>query len=195
MVKTTLPTTASLLMLATTAFGACNSYTTCADNIVHWYDPTNGEVCDPLNCGGGRAPVKYDVPCCAAYRGTEPCIITTSTLSCWSPSTAPTPSAIASTSATETTSSTAIATADTSVPSSTGTSSTGMAAETSSGTKSGSTAAPSTTQPPTQPSNSATSKTSSASASTPLVSTNIAVSRVGPLMAVAGAAIGAVILI
>ncbi|KXG52048.1 uncharacterized protein PGRI_083320 [Penicillium griseofulvum] len=180
MVKTTLSTTASLLMLATTAFGACNSYTTCADNIVHWYDPTNGEVCDPLNCGGGRAPVKYDVPCCAAYRGTEPCIITTSTLSCWSPSTAPTPSAIASASADETTSSTATPTADTSVSSSTGASSTGAAAETSSHTKSGTTAAPSTTEPPTQLSNSATSETGSTSTSTPPVSTNIAVGRKNP---------------
>src|SRR4051794_4892282 len=97
----TLSTAASLLMLATTVLGACEtiSYTTCADSIVHWYDPNNGEVCDPLDCGGGRAPVKYDVPCCAAYRGTEPCVSTTSTLSCWKPSSALASATIASSSA------------------------------------------------------------------------------------------------
>ncbi|KAJ6127886.1 hypothetical protein N7471_009103 [Penicillium samsonianum] len=198
MVKTTLPTAASLLMLATTVFGACESisYTTCADRIVHYYDPTNGVVCDPLDCGGGRAPVKYDVPCCAAYRGTEPCVSTTSTLSCWSPSTAAASSTIASASSAETTSGSASATATayTSVPSST---STGAAAETSSHSTSGSTTAPSTTEAPTQSTNSATSKTGSASSSGSAqpVSTNIAAGYAGPLMAVAGAAIGAVILI
>ncbi|KAJ5153698.1 uncharacterized protein N7500_009137 [Penicillium coprophilum] len=201
MVKSIIPAAASLLMLATTAFGACNSYTACADKTIHWYDPTNGEVCDPLHCGGDRAgPLKRDIPCCPAYTGTEPCIITTSTLSCWSPSTAA-PSTAASASAAENTSATTTtksnATVDTGASSSTGTSSTGVAAETSSHTILGSTTAPSTTEPPTQSADSKTSETGSdnSSSSTPPVSTNIAASRVGPLMAVAGAAIGAVILV
>ncbi|KMP01308.1 hypothetical protein CIHG_01597 [Coccidioides immitis H538.4] len=36
-----------------------------------WYLPDTGEVCEILDCGGGRAPVKYTVPGCAAYTGTE----------------------------------------------------------------------------------------------------------------------------
>ncbi|KAJ5193452.1 hypothetical protein N7449_009594 [Penicillium cf. viridicatum] len=198
MVNTTLPTAASLLMLATTVFAACESisYTTCADTIVHWYDPTNGQVCDPIDCGGGRAPVKYDEPCCAAYRGTEPCVSTTSTLSCWSPSTVAASSTIASASSAETTSAsttiTATATTDTSVLSSTG-----VAAETSSHSISGTTTAPSTTEAPTQSTNSETSEsgTSNSSSSAQPVSTNIARTHAGPLMAVAGAVVGAVILI
>jgi hypothetical protein len=62
------------LMLAESVSAACEggyTYGYCEDRIVHWYDPDSGEICDPLNCGGGRAPVKYDVPGCAAYTGTE----------------------------------------------------------------------------------------------------------------------------
>ncbi|KAJ5966800.1 hypothetical protein N7501_003048 [Penicillium viridicatum] len=195
MVNTTLPTAASLLMLATTVFAACESisYTTCADTIVHWYDPTNGQVCDPIDCGGGRAPVKYDEPCCAAYRGTEPCVSTTSTLSCWSPSTVAASSTIASASSAETTSAstTATATANTSVPSSTK-----AAAETSSHSISGTATAPSTTEAPTQSTSSETETGSAnSSSSAQPVSTNIAGTHGGPLMAVAGAVVGAVILI
>ena len=36
-----------------------------------WYVPGTGEVCEFLDCGGGRAPPKYDVPGCAAYTGTD----------------------------------------------------------------------------------------------------------------------------
>ncbi|OQD69400.1 hypothetical protein PENPOL_c002G09446 [Penicillium polonicum] len=193
MVNTTLPTAASLLMLATTVFAACESisYTTCADTIVHWYDPTNGQVCDPIDCGGGRAPVKYDEPCCAAYRGTEPCVSTTSTLSCWSPSTVAASSTIASASSAETTSASATATANTSVLSSTK-----AAAETSSHSISGTTSAPSTTEAPTQSTSSETETGSAnSSSSAQPVSTNIAGTHGGPLMAVAGAVVGAVILI
>lgn len=60
------------------------SYTTCDDNIVHWYNPGTGEVCDPLNCGGGRAgPFVTDKPGCPHYSGTEIYSSTTSILSCW----------------------------------------------------------------------------------------------------------------
>ncbi|KAL2027791.1 hypothetical protein VTO58DRAFT_110479 [Aureobasidium pullulans] len=36
-----------------------------------WIVPGTGELCDPLDCGGGRAPPKTTVPGCAAYVGTE----------------------------------------------------------------------------------------------------------------------------
>ncbi|KAI5466490.1 hypothetical protein BGZ63DRAFT_376331 [Mariannaea sp. PMI_226] len=61
-----------------------HSFTSCADGIVHWFDPDTGQVCDPIDCGGGRAPPKTNVPGCAGYTGTE--VPTTSYLSCWKPS-------------------------------------------------------------------------------------------------------------
>jgi hypothetical protein len=36
-----------------------------------WYVPGTGELCEMLDCGGGRAPPKTTVPGCAAYSGTE----------------------------------------------------------------------------------------------------------------------------
>jgi hypothetical protein len=36
-----------------------------------WYVPGTGEVCEILDCGGGRAPPKTTVPGCAAYSGTS----------------------------------------------------------------------------------------------------------------------------
>ncbi|KAK1990093.1 hypothetical protein LX36DRAFT_593357 [Colletotrichum falcatum] len=38
---------------------------------VVWYVPGTGEICAPLDCGGGRAPPKTDVPGCAGYTGTD----------------------------------------------------------------------------------------------------------------------------
>ncbi|KAL2810484.1 hypothetical protein BJX63DRAFT_316839 [Aspergillus granulosus] len=35
-----------------------------------WYVPGTGEICDIPDCGGGRAPPKYDNPACPAYTGT-----------------------------------------------------------------------------------------------------------------------------
>jgi hypothetical protein len=35
-----------------------------------WIVPNTGELCEFLDCGGGRAPPKLDVPGCAAYTGT-----------------------------------------------------------------------------------------------------------------------------
>jgi hypothetical protein len=37
---------------------------------IAWYVPGTGEVCEILDCGGGRAPAKTTVPGCAAYSGT-----------------------------------------------------------------------------------------------------------------------------
>ncbi|KAH6610648.1 cell wall protein [Trichoderma cornu-damae] len=36
-----------------------------------WYVPGTGELCDILDCGGGRAPPKTNVPGCPLYSGTE----------------------------------------------------------------------------------------------------------------------------
>ncbi|KAK7931601.1 hypothetical protein PG985_002313 [Apiospora marii] len=35
-----------------------------------WYVPGTGEVCELLDCGGGRAPPKTNVPGCGNYKGT-----------------------------------------------------------------------------------------------------------------------------
>ncbi|KAF4442612.1 hypothetical protein FACUT_1924 [Fusarium acutatum] len=88
MVKSTLLAAIPMLMLAEQALGfgcSTHSFTTCEDKIVHWFDPDDGMICDPIDCGGGRAPPKTGVPGCAGYTGTE--TIGTSYLSCWKPST------------------------------------------------------------------------------------------------------------
>jgi hypothetical protein len=36
-----------------------------------WYVPDTGEICELLECGGGRAPPKTTLPGCPAYEGTE----------------------------------------------------------------------------------------------------------------------------
>ncbi|SPO04830.1 uncharacterized protein DNG_07515 [Cephalotrichum gorgonifer] len=36
-----------------------------------WYVPETGEICEILDCGGGRAPPKTNVPGCGNYKGTE----------------------------------------------------------------------------------------------------------------------------
>ncbi|KAK4200989.1 hypothetical protein QBC40DRAFT_278948 [Triangularia verruculosa] len=62
----------ALLAGKTLAVGcAQHTFGVCQDNIVHWYDPDDGQICDPHDCGGGRAPPKKDVPGCAFYTGTE----------------------------------------------------------------------------------------------------------------------------
>ncbi|GFG17777.1 protein RTM1 [Aspergillus lentulus] len=60
-----------------------HSLTTCDDGIVYWFAPNTGEICDPLDCGGGRAPPKTNVLGCAGYTGTY--VPTASYLSCWTP--------------------------------------------------------------------------------------------------------------
>lgn len=83
MIRPTPSSIIPLLVLAKLAAGiGCNthSYTTCDDGIVHWFDPEDGQICDPLDCGGGRAPPKKN-PGCAGYTGTE--VRTISYLSCW----------------------------------------------------------------------------------------------------------------
>lgn len=98
------PTLASVVplllpLLAGTAHAVCgiHSYTACEDNIVHWFDPLTGEVCDPIDCGGGRAPPKTG-PGCPGYTGTV--VRSVSYLSCWTPSSAtPAPTTLATSTA------------------------------------------------------------------------------------------------
>ena len=54
--------------LAKTDLGGCTSTTVGAS--IEYYVPGTGEICSILDCGGGRAPPKTDVPGCAAYSGT-----------------------------------------------------------------------------------------------------------------------------
>ncbi|CAJ0549726.1 Ff.00g033390.m01.CDS01 [Fusarium sp. VM40] len=87
MYKPSLFSAIPVLMLTEKVLGfgcSTHSYTTCEDKIVHWFDPDDGMICDPLDCGGGRAPPKHG-PGCAGYTGTE--TRGTSYLSCWKPST------------------------------------------------------------------------------------------------------------
>ncbi|KAK7189885.1 hypothetical protein DPSP01_008406 [Paraphaeosphaeria sporulosa] len=72
--KTTLFTVAAFAAtaLAKTNLEGCTSSQTVAfggASMIYW-DPTNGEICSFLDCGGGRAPPKTTVPGCAQYEGT-----------------------------------------------------------------------------------------------------------------------------
>jgi hypothetical protein len=59
---------APLAVLAKTDLAGCTS--TAVGASLTWYVPGTGELCDLLDCGGGRAPPKTTVPGCAAYSGT-----------------------------------------------------------------------------------------------------------------------------
>ncbi len=48
-----------------------------------WYVPDTGEICDFVDCGGGRAPPKTTQPGCPLYTGTA--TVTPSYLSGWGP--------------------------------------------------------------------------------------------------------------
>ncbi|KAH6842657.1 hypothetical protein B0I37DRAFT_436374 [Chaetomium sp. MPI-CAGE-AT-0009] len=73
---TTLFTAALPLLLlagpaaARTDYEGCVSTKLPAAQSTIWYVPGTGELCEPLDCGGGRAPPKT-VPGCPAYKGTE----------------------------------------------------------------------------------------------------------------------------
>ncbi|KAK4199284.1 hypothetical protein QBC40DRAFT_84842 [Triangularia verruculosa] len=68
----------TLGVAAKTDIGGCVStevpYMT-RDTLVYrsllWYLPDTGEICEILDCGGGRAPPKTNVPGCGNYAGTE----------------------------------------------------------------------------------------------------------------------------
>lgn len=61
------------LVTAKVGFEGCTSTTTTwtySHDIVLYYLPDTGEVCDNPDCGGGRAPPKTDKPWCGNYKGT-----------------------------------------------------------------------------------------------------------------------------
>jgi hypothetical protein len=62
---------------------ATHTYSSCADGIIHWFDPGTGQICDPLDCGGGAGAPRTDVPGCPFYKGTELPVTTISYLSCF----------------------------------------------------------------------------------------------------------------
>lgn len=78
-----------LIALATPVLSVCTgeyTYSFCEpDRIVRYFDPNNGELCGGLDCGGGRAPPRTDVPGCPQYKGTELPITTPQYLPCWTP--------------------------------------------------------------------------------------------------------------
>ncbi|EAQ84768.1 hypothetical protein CHGG_08782 [Chaetomium globosum CBS 148.51] len=55
---------------ARTDYAGCVSTELPAAHTTIWYVPGTGELCEPVDCGGGRAPPKT-VPGCPAYKGTE----------------------------------------------------------------------------------------------------------------------------
>lgn len=59
-------------VLAKTDLAGCTSSATVKDGGYYaiWWVPETGEICQGIDCGGGRAPPKKDVPGCAAYTGT-----------------------------------------------------------------------------------------------------------------------------
>ncbi|KAK4163731.1 hypothetical protein QBC43DRAFT_319111 [Cladorrhinum sp. PSN259] len=198
-----------LLMLAGKALGfGCQFHTfgTCADGIVHWYDPDDGQICDPFDCGGGRAPPRTDVPGCPQYKGTAirqtapsymPCFqtpgLSTSTTSVTVPAPSPTttpPAATDSPADTTSTSSTLL------ILSTTLTTDGSIITQTI--TQTG--PAPSTTKPATLPdgqgagSGSGSQSTSSTSTSTTATG-NGANFMGGSLVAVAGAVVGVMALV
>lgn len=61
------------VVLARTDLTGCTStsISSPAGASIAWYVPETGEVCDLLDCGGGRAPPKTTVPGCPLYSGTE----------------------------------------------------------------------------------------------------------------------------
>ncbi|KAE8557254.1 hypothetical protein TMatcc_004699 [Talaromyces marneffei ATCC 18224] len=205
-----LPYALSLFMLVATVFADCttHSFTHCADGIVHWYDPNTGEVCDPLDCGGGRAPPKTNVPGCPLYTGTA--VRTTSYLSCWTP-----PHAVSATIASVSATSTIVLTSATSTTASVSASSatltgtvsvspTGSSTDSSTGatailvtSSEGSTSLPATTPAPSIPSPVGNNETSTSGAAIPTKTTGSNAGNIldGSLMAVAGAAFGAIVLI
>lgn len=60
------------VILARTDLTGCTSTSVSspAGASIAWYVPETGEVCDFLDCGGGRAPPKTTVPGCPLYSGT-----------------------------------------------------------------------------------------------------------------------------
>ncbi|KAK5113122.1 hypothetical protein LTR62_003701 [Meristemomyces frigidus] len=67
-----LPASLATLALARTDLSGCTStdVSSPAGASLAWYVPGTGELCNFLDCGGGTAPPKTDVPGCPLYSGT-----------------------------------------------------------------------------------------------------------------------------
>lgn len=59
-------------VVAKTDLAGCTSSATVKDGGYYaiWWVPETGEICQGIDCGGGRSPPKKDVPGCAQYTGT-----------------------------------------------------------------------------------------------------------------------------
>ncbi|KAJ5679751.1 hypothetical protein N7462_007995 [Penicillium macrosclerotiorum] len=71
----TLPIVLGLVTLATARTDISGCISSQTTNQWHeasmiWYVPDTGEICDFVDCGGGRAPPKTDQPGCPLYTGT-----------------------------------------------------------------------------------------------------------------------------
>jgi len=71
----TLPILVGLFGLATARTDLSGCVSSATTNQWHeasmiWYVPDSGEICDFVDCGGGRAPPKTDQPGCPLYTGT-----------------------------------------------------------------------------------------------------------------------------
>ncbi|KAF2732069.1 hypothetical protein EJ04DRAFT_525603 [Polyplosphaeria fusca] len=71
MYTSTLAATLALAAFAAAKTDLAGCTSTLAGNTYTYYVPETGEICELLDCGGGRAPAKTTVPGCAAYAGTE----------------------------------------------------------------------------------------------------------------------------
>lgn len=72
----TLPILVGLVGLSTARTDLSGCISSATTNQWHeasmiWYVPGSGEICDFVDCGGGRAPPKTDQPGCPLYSGTE----------------------------------------------------------------------------------------------------------------------------
>ncbi|KAI4595362.1 hypothetical protein KJ359_007037 [Pestalotiopsis sp. 9143b] len=194
----TLSTLAVLLLAAARSASAAgcatHTYGSCADGIVHWYDPDDGQICDPLDCGGGRAPAKTTDPCCtAAYTGTAVCVDTPSYMPCFAASSTSTATVVKTTTAAGvTTTTTAAGTAESAAVNGLSGYVESLTAATATGSV---TSAPTTTSGATVGGSGNSTATTSGSSSAAAVATNAAgYAQRHPYMALAGAAVGVVLL-
>lgn len=196
----TLSTLAVLLLAAArsaSAVGcATHTYGSCADGIVHWYDPDDGQICDPLDCGGGRAPPKTTNPCCtAAYTGTAVCVDTPSYMPCFTASSTSTATVVKTTTAAgaTTTTTAAAGTAESAAVNGLSEYVESLTVATSTGSEGTAvTSAPTTTV---TTGGTVNSTMTSGSSSAAAVATNAAgYAQRHPFMALAGAAVGVVLL-
>lgn len=149
-----------------------------------YYVPDTGEVCDFLDCGGGRAPPKTTVPGCPLYSGTEtysPSFINPKTLG----------NAVVASSSTAAATSTTPAAASSSASSAPATSTTMTSVTSASGTQSGSSSAQITTPPSSATSSSGNNTAGASSSAVKTKDTNAAgaiVPAIGGVVAAFGAA-------